>query len=251
MNINTNLGVNNTRGVSLNLMTVNKSVLAQHDTPSKKEGNNIQLSTTLAGRSMNRVDSLMKQRQVLLERKDEMATLARESGKDKKTIEEEMKVFNEQLKNLDEQIIKTSAEEMEKNNKKDSPSKLDLDKKTTENIFTIITAANSLKEAEEVVSIKNKIDREIGTLSGQIKTDGSKVSSRKMEELGELQSRSTDLMGKIGKIQGNINSELGEIADETIEEVKGNYKVNNKSIEEKEEKKEQENILYKSIDYIV
>lgn len=154
-----------------------------------------------AGNSI--IDSLMKQREQLMEMKSNVRERAMEAGKDMSSIEDELKTFDQQIAELEAQM----AEIQQKEGEKGLGKKANEEQQMTPKAEALLTQAVSLDQAEMMGRVSSSLEREKRTLESQIKQDirrgvnterkESKVSA--MEE--RLQQTSEQLNEKLQSMQ--------------------------------------------------
>lgn len=156
-----------------------------------------------AGNSI--IDSLMKQREQLMEMKSNVRERAMEAGKDMSSIEDELKTFDQQIAELEAQMAEIQQKEREKALGKKANEEQQMTPKAEEE--ALLTQAVSLDQAEMMGRVSSSLEREKRTLESQIKQDirrgvnterkESKVSA--MEE--RLQQTSEQLNEKLQSMQ--------------------------------------------------
>lgn len=156
-----------------------------------------------AGNSI--IDSLMKQREQLMEMKSNVRERAMEAGKDMSSIEDELKTFDQQIAELEAQMAEIQQKEREKALGKKANEGQQMTPKAEEE--ALLTQAVSLDQAEMMGRVSSSLEREKRTLESQIKQDirrgvnterkESKVSA--MEE--RLQQTSEQLNEKLQSMQ--------------------------------------------------
>lgn len=156
-----------------------------------------------AGNSI--IDSLMKQREQLMEMKSNVRERAMEAGKDMSSIEDELKTFDQQIADLEAQMAEIQQKEREKALGKKANEEQQMTPKADEE--ALLTHAVSLDQTEMMGRVSSSLEREKRTLESQIKQDirrgvnterkESKVSA--MEE--RLQQTSEQLNDKLQSMQ--------------------------------------------------
>ena len=173
------------------------------------------------GKRGSLMESLMKQKMSILEQKDSLISSAKKSGKSMESIQSQLDAYENQLKDIDEQISQAMAKEMEKQAgkaKKDDEPKTEQDIEN-ERLANVMDLSQGLKKAETVRSVKTKVDGEARVLKSEIALDQMHDPSAdtskeqihaKEDQLADLEQRSNKLLSDIGEIIG----EKVEKADE-------------------------------------
>ena len=172
------------------------------------------------GRKQSIIEQLMKQKQDIIERKNEVKISADEKGYD---VTEQLKAYEEQIKQIDEQISQIQSEEANESNdnKIDLKSTYKQEQKTeeeiqNENLTKISNIAISNELTEIVSNVKNQIDNRVNILETELKLDASRglFSEEKIEEVSELKAQSSSVSNDIGEMVNDINKSLNEINNE-------------------------------------
>ena len=114
------------------------------------------------------VDSLMKQRENLLDMKSNLTERAFEKGEDPSNLQEQMKEFEKQLADIDTQIAQAQKE------KQDSTSNTEKDEKPKTLEEAIFSHAGSLEQAKTLNQMDRSLIREKATLESEMKLDASR-----------------------------------------------------------------------------
>lgn len=226
MRVNMNIGMGNN---ILNVRNINQSLndnkyFIKNIESSSQEDT---VSISPLGKAKSLIQFLMKQKQKIYESKDELITKTLEEGRNIDSIELQLKHFEEQLKDIDEQITQTMSEEItkaleEKSKQKDENFKNMMyeNPKTEEEIQTerlnsIVSLSSNLNQAQALSSNKTKLDGESRILEIEIKLDESRggASKYKKERLDKLQKQSKNLNTKINKEFIKLNEEIKDNND--------------------------------------
>lgn len=167
------------------------------------------VSISKQGKKMSMIEQLMDQKELIQQNKDNLL----ENGlKEGNTVnQDKIKEYDEQLKNIDEQIAKAMADETTEETK----DKVDLNKENqpiTEKEFqnqrnaNIISSSSTIEQSKVIMSEKNKMAGEANVLRAEIKLDGSKALKSKFKRVSEIENKSSDLLKQVG-------DKLSEAAD--------------------------------------
>ena len=191
----------------------------------------------------------MKQKQDIIERKNEVKISADEKGYD---VTEQLKAYEEQIKQIDEQISQIQSEEANESNdnKIDLKSTYKQEQKTeeeiqNENLTKISNIAVSNELTEIVSNVKNQIDNRVNILETELKLDASRglFSEEKIEEISELKAQSSSVSNDIGEMVNDTNKSLNEINNE--------YSINDYRIKQENENIQEQimnNRFYSDVD---
>lgn len=219
-----------------NAYCVNQSV-AQY---SKNDGNenailqrdSVQISPQ--GKAANMLESLMKQKTFLTDRKNELMASAAEKGTPMDAIQAQLDSYDEQIKTLDQQIAELMAQQMEKEAEKQSESKKEEPKTEQEiqnqRLADITDLSVQADQVEVTNSIKTKLDGRVGVLESELKLDKQRGASKEMierkeNEIAALKQRSNDLVQDMGDKMMDITEDI---------------KQNNNTVQQPEEEESEE-----------
>ncbi|MDD2401921.1 MAG: hypothetical protein PHI90_01620 [Clostridia bacterium] len=201
---------NNFFNVSNNNQGLNQKNFAIKNSGQQKPKDTVSISTL--GKVKSLIDSLMEQKQNIIERKNELIYTTLEKGENMDSIKPQLECFEGELKNINKQIAQTKVEQLKQqvgSQKEVAINKSNNNLKTEERIQTerlnsIVSLSSSLSQAQVVSSVKTKVDGESRSLEMEIKLDESRrggASVSKKERLANLQKQSVDLTTKInGKL---------------------------------------------------
>ncbi len=165
------------------------------------------------------LEGLMKQRENLLERKNDMMTDMLEKDKSPEMMREQLKEIDKQLKQLEEEIAKIQFEAQQKNrnldeeiqkekknstSNKDTPSSNGTEGLSSKTMSALISSNSDLKQIEDVSSMKTKFEGRSRILKKEIEIDEArsfdgKASENKYKEYDKLQKGISNLSAEIEK----------------------------------------------------
>lgn len=171
----------------------------------KQQGLKDILSISSRGKASSFIESLMKQKQNITEMKDKLVGKTLEKGGDMDSIKVQLEYFEEQLKNIDEQIAQTIAEQSKKQaeaqkeiiyKKPNTESEIQ-----TERLNFVVDLSTKLIQTQALSSVKTRIDGESRVLEMEIKLDESRggASTSKKERLGHLKQQSANIATQMNK----------------------------------------------------
>lgn len=204
------------------------------------------------GKAANLLESLMKQKTFLTERKNELMASAAEKGTPMDAIQAQLDSYDEQIKTLDQQMAEIMAQQMEKEAEKQKEAKKDEPKTEQEiqnqRLADITDLSVQANQVETTNSIKTKLDGRTRVLECEVKLDKQRGASeemiaRKESEIASLKQRSNDLTQNVGEKMKDIaeaikdsNHTVQKPEEETTEQDKVNTEPNQAvQAEQKEE----------------
>lgn len=188
----------------LNINNMNNS-FNQKDAknPETAKLNKDTVSISPLGKNKNIIESLVKKKQKIMENKNNLISKTLEKGDDIDSIKSELSSFEEQLKNVDDEINKTLSEQLKKNEETSKLlgyGKTNIDKDEENDRFkSIVNLSSSLDKTKSITSLKKKSDGEIRILESEIKLDETRggTSELKRNRLSELREESEKMNSKI------------------------------------------------------
>lgn len=208
----------------LNISSINRTAahkLEQIQGQKQQEEKRDQVILSPGGRKQSLLEQMMKQKELLQERKQALVERASENGA--QGIQEELDAYEEQIKQIDEQIAQLQAEQTEVKEKEEQGPSIYEKPKTEEQAkaeqledITKLSAAES--QAEQISSVQGKMDGRVRVLKAEIKSGYGNIEA-KLEEAGELESRSQKLSSEIAGKLNEVNESIGETNDKTAESV--------------------------------
>lgn len=185
--------------------------------PGKEDRLNLSFS------NMNRnnyLESLMNQRQFLLERKNELMNSVYEKEGDITSIKDILDSYEEQMKNLDQQISQEMAKQNREEIGKEEPRKQDSKPKSKEEmekarIANLVNLSSGMTETKTIRSAQTRIEGEARVLESEIKMDkgrsgDSEITAKNEAKLAKLQQRSAELSSDLMEASLETNKEINE-----------------------------------------
>lgn len=212
MRVNMNISMQNN---FLNVGRINQGLNQNNFTIKSNEQQEHQDTVFISplGKTSSFIDSLMKQKQNITERKKELIGTTLEKGRNMDSIKPQLECFDEQLKNIDEQIsqimVEQSKQQLESQKEIAYKKPKTEEEIQTERLNSVVSLSSSLSQTQVVSSVKSKVDGESSVLEIEIKIDGSRggASASKKERLADLQKQSA-------KLTTQINEDLIEVSEE-------------------------------------
>jgi cellobiose-specific phosphotransferase system component IIA len=218
MNTNMNITIKNN---FFNVGSVNQGLFENNFAikGNVQQGRKDTISISPSGRAKSLIESLNKQKEKIIESKNELIARTLEKGCGMDSIKDRLETFEEQIKGIDNQIaqitseqLKQQAEEQKKIAYKKPKTE---DGAETERLHSMVSMSSSLDEAKVVSSVKTKVEGQSKVLRMEIKLDASRkgVHKTKYENLAKLQNRSSDLIAHVGESLSKVYEEIKEIKE--------------------------------------
>lgn len=154
------------------------------------------------GRKNSMIESLMKQKQSIMEQKEKLKSNTLEKGGTLDGIKSQLESFDEQIKNIDQQIAKSMAEQSKK---QEEEKRMDIYSKPktkeevdNERLTNIVNNSSDLRQAKVISSVKKKVDAESRILKAEIKTGNGPIESKKAQ-VKELDQQSANLASQVSE----------------------------------------------------
>lgn len=195
------------------------------------------VSISPLGKAKSLIESLVKQKEKIIENKNELIGRTLENGGNMDSIKTKLEAFEEQVQNIDNQIaqitsdqLKQQAEEQKKAAYKKPKTEEEVQ---TERLHSMVSMSSSLDQAKVVSSVKTKVDGETKVLQIEIKLDASRrgASMSKYERLADLKNKSSDLSIQVGENLGKVYEEIKDVNDHPLTEPKYSETIKNKDLD--------------------
>lgn len=204
MRVNFNVGQQNN---FLNAHRINQCVaqpFQQNANHLKNEKRRDIVSISPKGKAMNLIENLMKQKQNITDQKNKLISSTLDNGGNLDSIKSQLKTYEEQLKNIDEQISQAMAKDAEKQAEK-LETKKDDKPKTEEEVMNdrlsnIVNISSDVEHAEIISTAKSKLEGEASVLEAEINSDGSRVLESKLDRVVEIKSQTAKLTAKVSDV---------------------------------------------------
>ena len=190
-----------TQGNYLNVQRINQSYRQTDTTKNTIEKQERRDTATISpkGKAMSMLESLMKQKQNIIENKNQLIAKTLEKGDSLENIKTQMQSYDEQLKMLEEQISKAMTEQTEKQEKDEKTNKpRTKEEMEQEKLNNMITLSTDLSKAQTISSVKNKIEGQTRVWQRELKADGPRASEGKLSDYVKLKVRSNNLSEDFG-----------------------------------------------------
>ena len=213
LNFTPSLQINNAfQSFQINRSAANKAGVSITDSSDEDRRDTFTLSAR--GGVMNMINSLMKQKMEITDRKNSLIASTIEKGSSMESIKSQLEEYDQQIENIDLQISQAMARELEKQEDKE---KEDNEPKTreelqNERLTDVVTLSGNVRNADMLDSVKTKVDGRIKILESEISLDTGRqgASEFKKKELSDLKKKSSELASEIGLRMADIAEEIDE-----------------------------------------
>lgn len=160
------------------------------------------------------IESLMKQRENILEQKNKLTERALDKGNDLSSLKEQMKALEKQISDIDAQIAQEQKGKLEN---KTAESKESAPKTTEESIFS---KADSLEQTKTLSRMGRTLSREKVSLESEMKIDAKRGvhSEFKSNRLEKLKEQMTNVQGSLAESVKQTTTSSENITDSESED---------------------------------
>lgn len=228
---------------SLHVNRINQKA-AQQANPSvrveNQDGRRDRVTISRTGKASSLMEALIKQKQRVQDSKNELLANTLDQGGEKSQIQNQLDLYDEQIKNIDDQIAQAAAEQAkgttedkDKENTAASYQPKTPEEAAAKEMSDLLDLSSALSRTEEISMLKEHTEGQVNVVKGEIKLDQSRgsVSEGKLEKLTELESKARELNNQLGESIGDLTEDLGNVREEdTIVEETGNDSENTEKI---------------------
>lgn len=198
----------NTRTQSnfINVQRINQSYRQTENTKNTSEKQERKDIATISpkGKAMSMLETLMKQKQNLIDNKNQLISKTLEKGDSLENIKTQIQSYDEQLKMLEEQISKAMTEQTEKQEKDEKTNKPRTKEEVEqEKLNHMITLSTDLSKTQTISSVKNKMEGQSRVWDREIKADGIHASEGKISDSLKLKVKGNNLSEELGSAMGD------------------------------------------------
>lgn len=209
------LGHNNNQ--MFHVSRINQSASRIHGGTGNQPQKQDKLSLSPEGKRQNLLNNLMKQKQDIIDRKNELAATNAENGGSTSAIQPQLDLMDEQLQAIDDQIATARTEELKPKNEEKETEGTIYEKPKTEaevsqdKLSDITKLSNNLESIKIVDSAKTKTDQEIKILKVEISSNIGNAEA-KYKQVSELSTESNELTMLRGELINDTIESTTEIA---------------------------------------
>lgn len=178
------------------------------------------LSLSPMGRFQNRLESLMSQKQSIIEQKNQLIADTLDAGGDIKSIQSMISLYEEQISNIETQISQTMKEMAEESLEEKDEEKAEKEPETKEELQRrqmneLSSASMDFERVGQVYSAHVHKLGEANVMASEIKLDGGRggAAPGKLERLNELLKETDELYTEAMKGYADLNVSLKESAE--------------------------------------
>lgn len=247
-----NLNFNQPKNTIINPARVNAS-LAKHGSGSKGASrgrmSNDRLTLSPQGKLMSMIDNLTKQKQSIIERKNQLMETTLENGGKVEDIKDQLKNYNKQMSDIDKQIsglyaqqAKEAVEQDDRKKSGKSGAPKTEEAAQTQYLSSLANVSDSVKQAEMVSAVKDKVEGEIRVKETEVDMGGLHVDilvskggdgvtnvsdmidnemdalDRKEGEIAALRDKASELAGSQGEKIKDSMDDLEESKEQAVED---------------------------------
>lgn len=209
--------------IQMATQSMNQSARRSMAVQGQKEDDRRQDRVSLSpmGQMQSRLESLMAQKQNIIEQKNQLIADTLDAGGDVGSIQSMISLYEEQVRNLDTQISQTMKDMVEDQLDKAEEEKQEKEPQTKEELQNrqmseLNSASMDYERASQIYSAHLEKKRAASTLASEIKLDGGRgsVAPGKQERLNELLQEADELYTDTMKGYADLNVSLKETAEE-------------------------------------
>ncbi|MEG0540703.1 MAG: hypothetical protein RR528_00075 [Angelakisella sp.] len=217
------------RNTMYNVQPYNQSV-ARNNPVSRPEKNNGRRDTAAISptqRANSMIEAIRKQKQSIIENKNQLVKTTMEAGKDIDTIQPQLDSYNELLQTLDDQIAgiirgmaEQQAAELEKAKEKAEVAKEESPKSEeeleAEHLSNIANLSDDMKQTEQISSAKNKVEGEVRVKKSEIELDRLTIDNLKSKRFS-TGAKVKDMVASNMRMIANKQSDVSVLEDRTAQ----------------------------------
>ena len=193
LNFSPALQINNAfQSYQINRSAANKPGVNEAEGSNEERRDTFTLSP--AGKTQNLINSLMKQKMDITDRKNALLASVKEQGGSMESIKTQLEAYDEQLQNIDIQISEAMSRELEKQEEEKKAG--DEEPKTKEEILTermnaVTSMSTDAERIDSLDSIKTRVDGRVKVLESELALDEDPGGGPVREIVKRTQTRET------------------------------------------------------------
>ena len=219
LNFSPALQINNAfQSYQINRSAANKPGVNEAEGSNEERRDTFTLSP--AGKTQNLINSLMKQKMDITDRKNALLASVKEQGGSMESIKTQLEAYDEQLQNIDIQISEAMSRELEKQEEEKKAG--DEEPKTKEEILTermnaVTSMSTDAERIDSLDSIKTRVDGRVKVLESEL-DEGRMGDTEYRGVLDYKREKITELKKKSAQISADMNSRMADLAEEVAGE---------------------------------
>lgn len=189
--------------------------------PKTEEERRDRLSLSPMGQFQSRLESLMAQKQSIIEQKNQLIADTLDAGGDISSIQSMISLYEEQISNIETQISQTMKEMVEERLEKKDEEKAEKEPETKEELQRrqmneLSSASMDFERTGQIYSAHVHKKGEASVLAQEIELDGGRggAAPGKLERLNDLLKEADELYEEAMKGYADLNVSLKESAEE-------------------------------------
>lgn len=182
-------------------------------------GSSLQLFGHMQQKQPSMIEDLMKQREGIQEMKSNLTERTLEKGQDISSIQEQLKQFELQMTEIDQQITEIEMEERQRALGKVKKSEEE-EWTGTDTEASLMKSSQAFNRIEKVYQVKNSMEREHRSIASEMKMDASRgvFSEAKSARLNDLKNRMEDVEQNMIKGMNTIHERSDDEDENGIKE---------------------------------
>lgn len=206
------------QNAGINISAVNQSISHKYEamTGKPKENNRIIAVISPEGKKQNMIGQLMKQKQDLMERMNELSGSGQDNGI---SIQDRMKEYQKQMEALDEQIAQLQMQPEDDGEDEETTGiyekPMTKEEAESKQMNALVNLYSGTDHVETIASVQNQVDGRTNILEGEIKSGYGNIEA-KQKEIADLKRKSAKLTSQIGEQIGDTNVEIESVREEEL-----------------------------------
>lgn len=235
---------------SYSRMQTNQSQSASKDKKDKVNRDMVSISQSARNafgkqdKQTSMLESLVKRKEALMESKNSLIERTMENGTGIETIQAQLDEYDQQIKDIDEQISQSMMEDQKEALETKGKDKKEAEETTADKniegqidkstVYDFIQLDGTVEQMEQLHSLKTNMENEVKTLKSEMSLDSmtGMSHSSKLEKISNLEKNINNINTSVGEILNNVNDTIQK--DNQSEVVPKDKIVNENSSQSKE-----------------
>lgn len=235
---------------SYSRMQTNQSQSASKDKKDKVNRDMVSISQSARNafgkqdKQTSMLESLVKRKEALMESKNSLIERTMENGTGIETIQAQLDEYDQQIKDIDEQISQSMMEDQKEALETKGKDKKEAEETTADKniegqidkstVYDFIQLDGTVEQMEQLHSLKTNMENEVKTLKSEMSLDSmtGMSHSSKLEKISNLEKNINNINTSVGEILNNVNDTIQK--DNQSEVVPKDKIVNENSAQSKE-----------------
>lgn len=172
------------------------------------------------GKTQSLMESFLKQKEDILNRKNELIRNTLEQGGQLESIKPRLEIYDEQLKQLEEQFNQSMLQQAAVMDPKKPERKSQAEKPADQNFHALTDVSLTMDKVQLVSRVQRGLESKTRILSNEIVADNSRggASSHKTELLASLKQRSSSLAKQLKETVSEISESMQHEFEDEIQD---------------------------------